>query len=277
MTEFDLWTPPATATPIWESQPPGFDVANQQPAPTITPFLAASGASNPAVIVLPGGGYEVKAGHEAAPVAEWLNQIGISAFVLDYRVAPYRQPVPLLDARRAIQFVRSRSADWSIDPRRIGVLGFSAGGHLASTVGTHFEAVHWPEDAVPQDAVAQYSFRPDALILCYPVITFGPYAHTGSMENLLGSGPSQELRDAFSNEKQVTSQTPPTFLWTTASDAAVPVENSLLFAAALSANHVPFDLHIFASGEHGAGLAQAHPYAEPWTDLCARWLHNIGF
>lgn len=277
MTEINLWAPPTTAAPIWEGTPPGFDPAYQQAAPTLTPFLVASDSPRPAVIVFPGGGYEIKAGHEAAPIAQWFNTLGISAFVLDYRVSPYRQPVPLLDARRAIQVVRSRAAEWSIDPKRVGVLGFSAGGHLASSVGTHFEAVHWPDDAVPQDAVAQFSFRPDAMILCYPVITFGPFAHTGSMEKLLGPNSSQALRDSYSNERQVTSQTPPTFLWTTANDAAVPVENSLLFAAALSANHVPFELHVFASGEHGTGLAQGHPYASPWTDLCARWLHNIGF
>lgn len=276
MTQFELWTPPLSAVPIWEGAPPGFMPAHGQPVPTLTPFLVSRPAA-PAVIVFPGGGYEVKAGHEAAPIAEWLNGLGISAFVLDYRVAPYRAPLPLLDARRAVQVVRSHAAKWDIDPQRVGVLGFSAGGHLAATLGTHFEAVPWPDDAVPQDAAALQSFRPDALILCYPVISFGPFTHEGSAQALLGANPSAALRDAYSAEKQVSSRTPPTFLWTTADDEAVPVENSLLFAAALSAYHVPFDLHIFASGQHGAGLAEGHPFAAPWTTLCARWLKNIGF
>jgi len=223
--------------------------------------------------MLPGGGYMMKAAHEGEPIARWLNSLGISAFVLDYRVAPYRHPVPLLDARRAVQFVRARSAEWNTDAARVAVLGFSAGGHLASTLGTHFEAL----SAETNDETSRQNFRPDALILCYPVISFGQYRHHGSMENLLGSNPSDELRQSLSNELQVSKDSPPAFVWHTASDASVPAENSLLFAGALSACRVSFELHVYASGEHGLGLAEGHPSAAPWPDQCARWLHNQGF
>ncbi len=272
MVEVNDWKPTSSALPLWKETPPGFNPDFGQPVPTLTPFLAQPGASGSAVVVLPGGGYGRKAAHEAAPVARWLNKLGISAFVLDYRVAPYHNPIPLLDARRAIQQVRCRAQEWDIDPNRVGILGFSAGGHLASTTGTHFEAIPGPEDDV-----SAFSYRPDAMILCYPVISFGPYGHVGSMENLLGSNPPHDLCVAFSNEKQVTDQTPPAFLWHTQDDQSVPVENSLLFAEALRAHHIPFELHIFASGQHGVGLAEGHPFAEPWTGLCARWLWNLGF
>ena len=258
-----------------ERLPPLIAQTFNQPVPTLTPYLVSANTPTGAVVVLPGGGYGKKAAHEAAPVAEWLNQVGISAFVLDYRVAPYRHPIPLLDARRAIQLVRSQAEQWSVDPRKVAVLGFSAGGHLASTTGTHFERIDQPEQ--PADRVSTFSYQPDALVLCYPVISFGEYAHTGSMENLLGPNPPAELRQSFSNQTQVSDQTPPTFLWHTAADQSVPVENSLMFANALSSHKIPFELHIFAEGVHGIGLAQDHPSARPWTDLCAKWLTNLGF
>ncbi len=272
MSEVTTWTPTTTAIPIWDGTPPGFQPDYGQPAPTLVPYLAEPGGPTAAVVVLPGGGYGMKAAHEAEPVARWLNRLGISAFVLDYRVAPYRHPIPLMDARRALQLVRSRATVWSVDPVRVGILGFSAGGHLAASTGTHFETLPGPDDRV-----ASYPYRPDAMILCYPVISFGEYRHQGSMENLLGANPAEQQRDALSHEKTVSPQTPPTFLWHTANDQAVPVENSLLFARALSAQHIPFELHVFASGEHGVGLAEGHAYAEPWTALCARWLQNLGY
>jgi acetyl esterase/lipase len=270
------WNPPAWAVPIWDQTPPGFDPAIGQPAPTLTPFLAQPASADgltAAVVVLPGGGYGMKAQHEAEPVARWLNQLGISAFVLDYRVAPYRHPIPLLDARRAVQLVRARAAEWKIDPGRVAVLGFSAGGHLASSCGTHFEQI---ESGVV-DEVSAHSFHPNALVLCYPVISFGPFRHQGSMENLLGENPQATAVEALSNETQVSKQTPPTFLWHSANDEPVPVENSLLFAQACSACAVPFELHVFADAEHGVGLAEEHPSAAPWTGLCARWLASLGF
>lgn len=266
------WNPPASALPIWPDTPPAFDPAYGQPVPTLAPYLAPGDGPRGAVVVLPGGGYARKAPHEAEPIALWLNSLGISAFVLDYRVAPYRAPIPLLDARRAIQFIRSKAAEWLVDPRRVGILGFSAGGHLAAACGTHFEPLPGPDDAV-----AQASFRPDALVLCYPVISFGEHIHLGSIENLLGPNPAGNLRVAYSTEKQVSPQTPPTFLWHTADDQSVPVEHSLLFSQALSACRVPFELHVYPSGRHGLGLATGHPAISVWTQSCARWLQSLGF
>jgi acetyl esterase/lipase len=274
MVDITLWNPPSNAMPLWQSLPPGFAPAYGQPVPTLTPYLVSGPGQVGAVVVLPGGGYGIKAGHEAEPIALWLNSLGITAFVLDYRVAPYRHPIPLLDTRRAIQLVRSRADEWAVDPQRVGILGFSAGGHLASTAGTHLEDFPVSQE---QDRLSGINFRPDAMILCYPVISFGKFGHVGSMENLLGPNPSAEHREAFSNEKHVTAQTPPTFLWTTATDEAVPVANSLMFSQALSDCKVPFELHIFPNGEHGLGLATGHPDAGSWTNLCARWLDHLGF
>jgi acetyl esterase/lipase len=272
MIDVSFWDPPAGSIPIWDGTPPGFEPAYEVPAPLLTPYLVQNGRVNAAVVVFPGGGYGMRATHEAAPVALWLNSLGVSAFVLNYRVAPYRHPIPLLDARRAVQVVRSRAAEWSVDPQRVGVLGFSAGGHLASSVGTIFDAFPGP-----QDAVAKESFIPNALVLCYPVISSKEFGHQGSFENLLGPDAPAADRLALSTETRVTPQTPPAFLWHTANDQAVPVLNSLAFASALTGCKVPFELHVFADGEHGLGLAQDHPSAHPWTDLCAKWLRQIGF
>lgn len=262
------WNPPASAIPIWEGNPPGYVSAYGQPVPTLMPYLVANARPTAAVVVFPGGGYTHKAGHEAEPVARWLNTLGISAFVLDYRVAPYQHPIPLEDARQAIRLVRSRCEQWSIDPRRVGVLGFSAGGHLASTLGTHLEK---------EAGSGRVSSRPDALILCYPVITFGEYRHQGCVDNLVGVQPDPALLDALSNEKRVSDRTPPAFLWHTADDQAVPVENSLLFAQSLAQHRIPHELHIFEHGHHGLGLAEEDTYASPWPALCGRWLKNLGF
>lgn len=266
------WTPPSFAVPLWDGTPPGFHADYGHPAPTLTPYPINTGSPTAAVVVCPGGGYRMKAEHEAEPVARWLNTLGVAAFVVDYRVAPYRHPIPLLDARRAIQLVRCNAERWSVDPERVGILGFSAGGHLASTAGTHEEAIDGPEDEV-----SQFPFLPNAMILCYPVISFVEHRHSGSMDNLLGENPPEELRRSLSNHLLVNDQTPPTFLWHTANDGSVPVENSLMFASALSQYGVPFDLHVFADGVHGIGLANDHPSAGSWTDQCARWLKQNGF
>lgn len=258
---------------LWEKDVPGFNSEFSDQIPGIVPYLAETEQCTSAVIVFPGGGYNHKAAHEGEPVALWLNSIGISAFVLEYRVYPYQHPYPLLDAQRAVRYVRYHAHEWKIDPNRIGVLGFSAGGHLASTVGTHFDL----GNSNSNDPVERMSCRPDAMILCYPVITFGEFRHDGSMKALLGDNPSRELVDFLSNETQVTSETPPAFLWHTANDQAVPVENSLLFASALSRNKIPFELHIFPDGRHGLGLAQEHPQVSGWTGLCEKWLESIGF
>lgn len=276
MPEKSGWNPPASAISIWEGTPPGDQPGYNQPFPTVTPYPVLGDQPSAAVVVLPGGGYTHKAGHEAEPVARWLNRLGISAFVLDYRVAPYRHPIPLMDARRTIQLVRCRADDWSVDPNRVGILGFSAGGHLASTTGTFIDDLPELRDTGGSE-VEKLSARPNAMILCYPVITFGEYGHQGCIDNLLGPQPSASLRDLLSNEKHVSEQTPPAFIWHTMDDQSVPVENSLLFAKAMATNRVPFELHIFEHGRHGLGLAEGDPYAGYWTELCARWLKNLGF
>ena len=260
-------------TNLWEKNIPGFDLAIDQKAPNITPYLVKTDKPHGAVIVCPGGGYWGKADHEGVPIASWLNNAGISAFVLDYRVAPYKHPYPMLDAQRAIRLVRYQSTNWNILPDKIGILGFSAGGHLTSTAGTHFDYGN-PQAA---DPVEQVSCRPDAMVLCYPVISFHKYRHVGSMVALIGERPPRELRESLSNEKQVTDQTPPAFIWHTASDDAVPVENSLLFASALSKHHIPFEMHVFPEGAHGLGLATEYPVVSQWTGLCITWLKGMGF
>lgn len=259
---------------LWPEGAPHAMGESEEDRPALTPYLLG-GSGNSAVIVCPGGGYQRRAAHEGDPVAEWLNGIGVSAFVLRYRVAPYQYPAGLLDAQRAIRTVRSRAAEFGIDPSKVGILGFSAGGHLAATAGTHFDAGQ-PES---QEAIEQQSCRPEAMILCYPVITLKPpYAHMGSRQTLLGDRADDEkLVDLLSNDEQVTAGTPPTFLWHTADDASVPVENSLQFAAALRRHEVPFDLHVYTHGRHGLGLALDHPHASGWTKACADWLRGIGF
>lgn len=258
---------------LWPGTPPGFDVAFNQPMPTITPYIIDSPRSAGAVIVFPGGGYSGRAPHEKEPIARWFNQIGLNAFVLDYRVAPYRHPIPLQDAQRAIRFVRANASKWRIDPSRIAILGFSAGGHLAACAATMSD----DNIALPADEIDKVSARPDAAILCYPVVTFGEFRHDGSMVNLLGENPPEELRRRMSVENAVTDQSPPMFIWTTADDQAVPMENSLLMANALRRNSVPFSLHVFPTGRHGLALAADCPDVGQWTKLCDEWLRKLGF
>lgn len=241
--------------------------------PSLTPYLLEGEGPYPVVIVCPGGGYQNRADHEGEPVAKWLNRIGISALVLNYRVAPYKHPIPLNDAKRAIRIVRARAKQWNLDPNRLGILGFSAGGHLASSAGTHYDHGNAESD----DLIEQMSSRPDLMILCYPVITFGSSAHSASKENLLGAQPSAELINLLSNERQVNASTPPAFLWHTADDAAVPVNNVLLFAQAMERYKIPCELHVFESGKHGLGLAQDTPGAKVWSELCESWLNGKGF
>lgn len=259
---------------LWPDGAPG--AIGKEPAdiPTLTPYLPKEKATGAAVIVCPGGGYSHLADHEGRPVAEWLNSIGITAFVLKYRLGPrYHHPAPLQDAARAVRLVRARAAEWQIDPKRIGILGFSAGGHVASTIGTHFDAGQ-PNSS---DAVEKVSSRPDVMILIYPVITMGGFTHSGSRKQLLGENPSADMVTLLSNEEQVTKQTPPTFLVHTANDAAVPVENSLRFADALRKMGVPFELHIYERGPHGFGLGGNNPVLSSWPGRCADWLRLQGF
>ncbi len=261
---------------LWENGAPNA-VGNQPPdIPTITPFPAPKDkATGAGVLVFPGGGYsrlsDVK---EGSAVAEWLNSLGISAFVLKYRLGPrYNQPNQLLDAARALRTVRARAKEWNLDEKRLGILGFSAGGHLASTLATHFDAGK-PEAA---DLIERVSSRPDIQILLYPVITMGELTHAGSKKNLLGENPSAELIKLYSNELQVTVETPPAFLVHTTTDTAVPVENSLLYVAALRRAKVPFELHVYERGPHGFGLAPNDQILVTWAARCADWLGLQGF
>ena len=243
--------------------------------PTLTVHLAKGrGATGCGVIVCPGGGYFMLAdNHEGKQIAAWLNSFGVSAFVLRYRHAPrYHHPAPLQDAQRAIRLVRSRAKKWRVDPNRIGIIGFSAGGHLASSTGTHFDKGN-PE---AKDPVDKESCRPDFMILGYPVISFTePFTHVGSRNNFVGGNPA--LAELFSNEKQVTAQTPPTFLLHTSEDRVVPPQNSIVFYMALLKAGVPAELHIYEKGPHGVGLAKKRPGISGWPASCQAWLGERGF
>jgi acetyl esterase/lipase len=257
---------------LWPEGAPGALGLEDKDKPTLTPYLPdPATATGAAIVVCPGGGYGGLAPHEGKDYALWLNEHGVAAFVLKYRLGShgYRHPRMLEDVSRAIRTVRARASGWKVDPNRVGVMGSSAGGHLASTALTHFDSGK-PDAA---DPVERESSRPSLGILCYAVITLKEFTHQGSKNNLLGNEPSPELVESLSNELQVTPQTPPTFVWHTFEDTAVPVENSLMFAAALRKNHVPFDLHIYQQGRHGIGLANGHP----WTKDCLYWLKVQGF
>jgi acetyl esterase/lipase len=258
---------------LWSGRAPLAGGDGPEDAPMLTPFLPAGECPTAAMIVCPGGGYTRRAEHEGDPVALWLCSLGIAGLVLDYRVAPYRWPAAWMDGRRAVRLARARAEDWGIDPDRVGTLGFSAGGHVAATVAV-IEDGPEPEE---RDEVDKLSARPDALVGCYPVVTFGERRHNGSMEALLGREPDAELRRALSVEMRVTPAAPPTFLWHTADDPAVPAENAILLAEALRACGVEVELHVFASGSHGLGLAEDHPLCRRWTQLCASWLEHVGF
>jgi len=268
MSEVDVLAPVL----LWSAGAPGAQGDGPEDKPCLTPYLLRGDGPFACIVVCPGGGYEGRAPHEGAPVAEWLNRIGVSAVVLDYRVTPYRHPFPLGDAQRAIRTVRAHAAEWRIDPNRVGILGFSAGGHLAGAA-----ALLGAGQTDAADAVDRQPGRPDAVVLGYPVITFGDKRHDGSMVNLIGRNPDETLRHRLSLENSVTRETPPVFLWATSDDEAVPVENSLLFAEALRRSGVPFALHIFPHGRHGLGLAREDPVVGTWTTLCADWLRGIGF
>ncbi len=258
--------------PLWPTNPPYFDASIGQPEPTLTPFLLP-GAQG-AVIVCPGGGYTGRADHEGEPIAKAMNGLGYSAFVLNYRVAPYTHPVPLTDAQRAIRLVRSRAAEWGLDKNKIAILGFSAGGHLAGMSGV----CHDQGDPNAADPVERESCRPDAMVLCYGALSMVSYYHSGSCVNLTGSAyPSMELRRALSVELLVGPDTPPAFLWHTANDAGVPVENSLLVAAAMARYSRPFGLHVFPEGRHGLGLAGELPDVAQWVQLLGAWFERVGF
>ena len=258
--------------PLWTEAAPGALGSEEKDIPKTIVYDIDSTEPAPVLVILPGGGYGGLAmDHEGHQIARWANQMGMSAFICDYRHRgkKYGHPHPLLDAQRLIRMVRSQKEKWNIDPTRVGIIGFSAGGHLCSTVLTHFDE----GNAQATDPIDRESSRPDFGILCYPVIDFDqPYTHKGSQRNLIGDDAPKELVQSLSNSTQVTKQTPPTFLWHTAEDTVVPIENSLRFYSALSANGVLSELHCFPSGRHGLGLAAKFPGANQWPELCKQWL-----
>ena len=243
--------------------------------PTLTPYLAPDGRrSGTAVIICPGGGYNILAAdHEGRAPAEWLNSIGVSAFVLKYRLKEYGHPAPLRDVLRAVRVLRQDAAKWGITPDRIGVLGFSAGGHLAASAGTLFDESDGRTGA-PIDAV---SARPDFMVLVYPVIRLiGPDAHTGSGRSLLGAAATPEMLERYSLDTRVTKNTPPAFLVHGGTDTAVPPENSVLFYSALRRAGVPAEMHLYREGAHGIGLRTGNGPMSAWPARCAEWLAAKG-
>jgi acetyl esterase/lipase len=266
---------------LWEGDAPGALGKRPQDIPTLTPYPAAPGKQTGAsMLILPGGGYGGLAEHEGKGYAEFFAANGITAYVLKYRLGSsgYRHPVMLNDAARALRIVRAFAKRDGLDPARVGVIGSSAGGHLAATLITHFDSAKADGPKLDAgDAFDRESSRPDLAILCYPVISLGEFAHAGSRKNLLGDSPSPELVKNLSNELQVTRETSPTFLWHTVEDKTVPVENSLMFAAALRLAGVPFSLHVYEKGPHGLGLGRPDKPAPPWAEQLLYWFKERKF
>ncbi len=260
---------------LWPNGAPGAQGSEDADQPTLTPYLVPAGrGTGTAVVVCPGGGYaHLSMEKEGSDIARWLNSIGVSAFVLKYRLGPkYHHPIELGDAQRAIRTVRSKAAEYRILPDRVGIMGFSAGGHLASSAGTHFDA----GNSSAPDPIDRAGSRPDFMVLCYPVISFGQFAHRGSLQMLLGDNPDPKLVELMSNELQVTAQTPPTFLFHTTEDRTVPVENSVMFYMALRKAGVPAELHIYERGPHGVGLAPTDEALSSWPARLSDWLRIRG-
>ncbi len=277
--------PPAPpVVPLWEGK--ARHAVGDSPAdrPHVTVYRAPAGKANgTAVVVCPGGGYGFLADdHEGKQVAEYLNGLGVTAFVLKYRIVTKDRPgplhpAPLEDAQRAIRLVRHKAADYGVSPDRVGIMGFSAGGHLASSAGTHFSKGGLKND----DPVENHSCRPDFLILAYPVVSMQPgVTHGGSRNNLLGANPDAKLVEEMSNEKQVTKDTPPTFIFHTSADTAVLPENAVRFYTACKAAGVPCELHIYEKGRHGVGLGRdprwtgGEPSVATWPDRLTDWLRS---
>jgi len=276
-----------TPIPLWQGKAPYSVGDSPTDQPDITVYRApVDKANGSAVIICPGGGYgKLSSDYEGKPVAEFFNSIGVTAFVLKYRLANKEQPgilypAPLADAQRAIRFVRAKAAEFRVDPTRIGICGFSAGGHLASTAGTHFD--YGNKDA--QDPIDRQSCRPDFMVLAYPVITMETgVTHNGTKNNLLGPNPDEKLVELLSNDKQVTKDTPPTFLFHTKADTAVVYENSVRFHNACKLAGVPVEMHLYENGEHGVGLGRdpkltgGDQSLRTWTDRLADWMKSRGY
>ncbi|SNS98526.1 Acetyl esterase/lipase [Granulicella rosea] len=268
--------PAPAPQPLWAGAAPGALGTEAVDIPTLTAFLPTSNPTKTAVIVAPGGGYlNLSMKKEGTDIAAWLNARGIAAFVLKYRLGPrYHNPVELQDAQRAIRTVRAHAAEYGVATDHIGMWGFSAGGHLAATAGTQFDA----GKADASDAIDRQSSRPDFLVLAYPVITLEPpYMHAGSRKYLLGDDATPELAASMSAEKHVTKETPPAFLYATYDDKTVPVMNSVLFYEAMVKAGAPAEMHLYKQGPHGTGLAAGFPLLKGWPDVLAKWLAGNGW
>ena len=264
---------------LWSGDAPGATGQTPDDIPEIIvyrPNGSGSSGKRGALVICPGGGYgHLAIDHEGHQIARWANEMGMVGVIVSYRHRKrgYGHPAPMLDAQRAIRLTRHHAVEWNIDPQKVGVIGFSAGGHLVSTLATHFDQGS-SDDA---DPVERLSCRPDFAIVSYAVIAFGePYTHQGSQRNLLGENADPELVQSLSNEKRVKTETPPCFVWHTAEDKVVAAENSLRFYSALVQHDVPSELHIFPVGRHGIGLGKGVPGAEQWPQLCRNWLQRMG-
>ena len=264
---------------LWPDGAPGAKGIADGDKPSITIYLPEKDkATGAAIVIFPGGGYgHLAMDHEGHQIAEWLNSFGVAGFIVKYRHsrsgAGYRHPAPLQDAQRAIRTVRSGAKQWNIDPDRIGIIGFSAGGHLASSLGTHFNNRY----SKAKDEIDRVSCRPDFMVLMYPVISFTEsFTHKGSRRNLLGDNPDTELVENLSNEKQVTAETPPTFIVFGDDDKVVPVENGVAFYMGLKKAKVPAEMHIYEKGRHGFGLGVGAGPVSSWPLRCTEWMRGRG-
>lgn len=262
---------------LWDGDAPGALGKEAKDTPEVIVYLPSERRKpTGAIVICPGGGYgHLAIDHEGHQIAKWANEIGLAGIIVNYRHRNrgYGHPAPMLDAQRAVRLTRHHARDWNINPESVGILGFSAGGHLTTSVLTHFDL--GKTDA--SDPVDRLSCRPDFGVVCYAVIAFGEsFTHSGSQRNLLGEEAAPDLVQSLSNEKQVTKHTPPCFVWHTAEDKVVPAENSLRFYSALVQHEVPSELHIFPEGQHGIGLGGSVPGADQWPDLCKHWLTRLG-
>lgn len=289
---------PPQSVLLWPNGAPGALGNTEIDKPRLYLFLPKHRSTSAAILIIPGGGYQhVAIGHEGFQIANWLNDQGMAAFVLDYRVKPYRYPVEIDDGRRAMRLIRAHSAEYAVDPKRIGVWGSSAGGHLATSLGTHCEnvtakvtntaldVIRDPSQNVPprpsasqdtaatDDPIDRLSCKPSFMVLAYPVIAMEkPVTHSGSRKNLFGPNPDPAILRQYSNQYAVTPSTPPTFIFATTYDPVVPVENSLDFYRALVHAHVPVEMHLFDYASHGCGLCGSIVPLRVWPALLRTWL-----
>ena len=259
---------------LWKKDVPYFNEEFNQEPPSITEYFLDNGKKNGFVLVIPGGGYGfVCIDHEGDAICRYLNDHGISAAYLTYRISPYMHPVMETDAKRAIRLVRYNAEKWGIDPEKIGTMGFSAGGHLTCMTGLRFDY-----GLADGDEIDKVSSRPDTFAPCYAVASLDPeITHLGSLYNLLGENPDEQMIKKLSSENIVRDDTPPAFLWHTAEDGAVNPENSIRLASSLIKKNIPCELHIFPYGGHGLGVASDQPLADQWMPLYVRWLKYYGF